>query len=40
VQNCAQLYRIFCVTSGTNLVQLLDFLSATFWWDYITDTAI
>jgi len=27
----AQLFLFFCATSATNLAQLLDFLSATFW---------
>ena len=30
----AQLFLFCCATSATNLAQLLDFLSATFWGDY------
>jgi len=33
MQNCAQLFTIFCATFSTNFAQLLDFLSATFWGD-------
>jgi len=35
MQNCAQLFRIFCATFSTNVAQLLDFLSATFWGDWL-----
>ena len=35
MQNCAQIFRIFCSTFSTNVAQLLDFLSATFWGDWL-----
>jgi len=34
MQNCAQLFRIFCTNFSTSVAQLLDFLSATFWGDW------